>query len=180
MKQSGKVALGGILGALSLVCMLLTLFPFGTYALPAIAGAVLIPVVIEAGVGTAWMVYGAVALLSLIITPDMEAKVLFVTFFGYYPVLKSQLERMKKYWIEWLIKLGVFNVTMVASYLLMLFVFGLETDTFEIAGFNLPLVFLLVGNVIFVIYDLALTNVISGYFRSIHPRILRVIPRNWR
>ena len=48
MRQSGKVALGGIFGALSLMFMLMTVFPLGTYALPAIAGALLIPVVIEA------------------------------------------------------------------------------------------------------------------------------------
>lgn len=174
MRQSGKVALGGIMGALSLVFMLLTVIPVGSYALPAIAGAVLIPVVIEAGIGTGWMVYGTVALLSLIIAPDMEAKVLFLSFFGYYPILKSTLEQIHKRYVEWLVKLALFNVTMVLSYVLMLFVFHLSMDEFVINGVNFALVFLLVGNVVFVIYDLALTSVISSYIRVLHPKLSRI------
>ena len=174
MKQSGKVALGGVLGALSLVCLFLTIFPYATYALPALAGAVLIPVVLEIGVKTGWMVYAAVAVLALIITPSVEAKMMFVAFFGYYPVLKASLERLRARWLEWTLKLVVFNAAMVVSYVLLLFVFGLEADTFELFGINLPLVFLAMGNVVFVIYDVALTNIITLYMRSWHPRLSRL------
>lgn len=180
MKQSGKVALGGVTGALSLAFMLMTFFPYMTYALPAIAGALLIPLVIEAGTGTGWMVYAAVALLSGIIAPDPEAKVLFIAFFGYYPVLKSVLERLNKRWLEWLIKIGLFNVSMIGSYLLLLFVFHLDADEFVIGGVNLSYVFLLIGNITFFIYDYALTQLVGAYMRRLHPRIVRIIPRNWR
>ena len=87
MKPTGKVALGGVLAALSLTFMLLTFFPFATYALPAIAGAVLIPFVVEVNAKSAWLVYAAVAILSLFISPDIEAKTLFISLFGYYPIL---------------------------------------------------------------------------------------------
>ena len=96
MKQTSKVALCGVLSALSVMLMLLTVIPIATYALPAMAGAVLIPIVVEAGPRWGWMSYAAVALLCLLIGPEPEAKVLFVTFFGYYPVLKAQLERLHK------------------------------------------------------------------------------------
>lgn len=174
MKQSGKVALGGVLGALSLVCLFLTAFPYATYALPALAGAVLIPVVLEIGVKTGWMVYAAVALLALIVTPSVEAKMMFIAFFGYYPILKASLERLRRRWLEWVLKLAVFNAAMVLSYTLLLFAFGLEADTFELFDVNLPLAFLAMGNVVFVIYDLALTNVITLYMRSWHPRLTRL------
>ena len=50
MKTSRKVALGGMVTALSLVLMFLTgVFPFATFALPGIAGLLLIMVVIEMG-----------------------------------------------------------------------------------------------------------------------------------
>ena len=43
MSKSGKIALGGLLTALGVVLMFLTgLIPIGTYALPAIAGVLLI------------------------------------------------------------------------------------------------------------------------------------------
>lgn len=178
MKQSGKVALGGILGALSLIFMLLTVIPVGTYALPAVAGAVLIPVAIEAGLRSGWMDFIAVSLLVLFVTPDMEAKVLFISFFGYYPLMKATLEKHHKRWMEWLLKLALFNVTMVLSYLLMLFVFHLPMDEFVVNGMNLAYLFLLVGNVVFVIYDLALTNVISSYMRVLHPKLAHIFHIN--
>ena len=83
------------MGALSLMIMFLTAFPYMTYALPAIAGAVLIPVVIELGSKWAWMVYACVSFLSLLIAPSLEAKVMFIAFFGYYPIVKALLERQK-------------------------------------------------------------------------------------
>ena len=47
MSKSGKIALGGLLTALGVVLMFLTgLIPIGTYALPAIAGVLLIVAVI--------------------------------------------------------------------------------------------------------------------------------------
>ncbi len=174
MKQSGKVALGGILCALSLVCMLLTVLPVSQMGLPALAGAVLIPVVLEIGVKWGWAAYASVGLLSLLICPSMEAKVLFIAFFGYYPVLKSQIERLRKGWLEWILKLALFNATMVASYWLMLKVFGLPEDSFEIFGFNLPLVVLAIGNVAFVLYDVALTGVITTYLRALQPKLRRL------
>jgi MFS family permease len=176
VKQTSKVALCGVLSALSVMLMLLTVIPIATYALPAMAGAVLIPIVVEAGPRWGWMSYAAVALLCLLIGPEPEAKVLFVTFFGYYPVLKAQLERLHKRWVEWVIKLAVFNVAIVGSYLLMTFVLHLPMD-FDLFGLDIRvflLGMLIAGNVVFVIYDLALTNVITAYWVRLHPKLTRL------
>ena len=174
MRNSGKVALGGVLGALSLTFMMLTFFSLGTYALPAIAGAVLIPFVIEVGPKSSWMVYGAVALLSLLVAPDIEAKILFISLFGYYPILKSVLERISKRWLEWILKLLVFNTSIISSFLLLVLVFNIEFEMLIIGGINLIYIMLAFANIVFVIYDVALTNVISMYMRSLHPRIKRI------
>lgn len=174
MRQSAKVALSGILCALSLVCMLLTILPISEMGLPALAGAVLIPIILEIGVKWGWMSYACVALLSLLITPSMEAKVLFVAFFGYYPVLKALIERLRKIWLEWIVKLAVFNITMVGAYWIMLTFLGLPSDSFEIFGFDLPLVILAFGNVAFVLYDVALTGVITTYLRVLQPKLARL------
>ena len=166
LKQSGKVALGGIMGALSLMIMFLTAFPYMTYALPAIAGAVLIPVVIELGNKWAWMVYACVSFLSLLIAPSLEAKVMFI--------VKALLERQKNRVLEWVLKYLVFNVAVVSAYLLSLRFFGLDADSFVIFGFNVPLVFLLLGNVVFLLYDLALRNVAEAYIRVLRPKLNRM------
>ena len=110
----------------------------------------MIPIILEIGVKWGWMSYACVALLSLLITPSMEAKVLFIAFFGYYPVLKALIERLRKIWLEWIIKLAVFNLTMIGAYWIMLTFLGLPADSFEIFGLDLPFVILAIGNVAFV------------------------------
>ena len=87
-RKSTQVAIGGVAAALCLLLMFCTgLVPFATYALPALAGVVLIAVVAEMGWRTAMVVYAAVALLSLGIVPDREAAMLFLFFFGFSVLL---------------------------------------------------------------------------------------------
>ncbi len=177
MKRTGKIAFCGMMCALSLVAMLLTVFPYGTYGLPALAGALLIPVALEAGTKWGFASYAAVALLSFLLAPRMEEKILFIAFFGYYPILGMALSRMKNQILSWGVKLLVFNVTMVGAYLLLINVVGMEADAFQLFGVNLPLVFLAVGNVVFVIYDIALCQAAATYRVRLHPVLCRIFRR---
>lgn len=174
-KQTFSVALGGIVAALSLVCLFLTgVFPFATYALPALAGVCLILIVIEIGERWAWLTYAVIALLALILTPDWEAKLLFVAFFGYYPILKARLERLRPRALEWGVKLVVFNTAVIAAYAVLLFVLRLDEVAAEFAGWIGPAL-LLGGNVVFVLYDISLTRLISTYMWRLRPKL----PRNF-
>ena len=168
MKRTARIAWSGILGAMSVVCLLLTIFPFATYALPALASVFLIPIVIECGRRWAWAVYAAVAVLALLIAPDIEARLLFVMFFGYYPIVKSWAESRRSRVTEWLCKFVVFNVAVVATYGLLSAV-GFSMEEFAISGVALPLgavlaLFLVAGNVVFWLYDVALSRLIPLYF----------------
>ncbi len=178
MKRTARVAWSGLMGALSLACLLLTVFPFATYALPALASVFLMPVVIECGRRWAVAVYTSVALLALLITPDIEARLLFVAFFGYYPIVKSFAESRRSRVAEWGIKFLVFNAAVVAAYAL-LSVVGFSLEAFRIDGVALPLagfllVFLLLGNVVFLLYDITLTRLIPLYFSRFQPLLRRL------
>ena len=71
MKNSMKVALCGVMAALSTVLLFLTgAAPVATLALPAIAGCLLIPVVVEVGLSWSFGVYGVCGVLSLLLVPD--------------------------------------------------------------------------------------------------------------
>lgn len=174
MKKSAKVALCGVLSALALVTMLLTVIPIATYCIPALAGILLMPIALE--VGPKWGIAGYVAsaLLSILVTPDMEAKVLFIAFFGYYPTVKILFSSIPSKALRWCVKLLLFNVTMIGSYLLLLYVLGLPADSFELFDINLPWVFLAVGDGIFVLYDYALTGLVEMYKRRWHQLFVRV------
>lgn len=174
-KQTGRVAFGGIVAALSLVILLLGgILPTAEIALPALAGFVLLPVVVELGKGTALTVYGAVSVLSLLLVPSWEPKMLYVAFFGYYPVLKAVLESRLPRVAEWAVKLGLFNLAAVASYWVLLQFLGLPKDTFTVGGTDWRWGFLLAGNVIFILFDVGLTQAISTYLRRWSPQIRRL------
>ncbi len=178
MKRTSRVALGGIFSAVSVLVLLLTIFPFATYALPPLAGAFLIPLVIECGKKWALCAYAAVSLVALLIVPDMEAKTLFIVFFGYYPIVKAILESIKNHVCEWLLKLLIFNAAAVGGYAILSWI-GFSLDAFRIDGISLPLygfliLFLLAGNVIFVIYDIGLTRFLPLYFSRVQPIIRRL------
>lgn len=173
MKTSGKVALGGVFGALAMVCMLATVFPYATFALPAIAGLLLVPVAIETGRRWGWLTFLSVAVLNILLTPSMEAKILFVAFLGYYPILKLSIDPLPPI-VSWVLKFALFNVAVVAAYWVMLHLFGLEENSFELFGVNLPLVLLALANLTFLLYDLCLSRLWDWYMLMIHPRLARV------
>ena len=91
---SYRVALGGIITALCLLLMFLTgVMPLLYLALPMVAGALLLIIVSEIGTGWAVLTYAAVSLLSIFVTFDKEAALIFILFFGHYPILRQQLEK---------------------------------------------------------------------------------------
>ncbi len=177
MKGTTRLVWSAVLGATALVCLLLTIFPFATIGLPALASVCFVPIVIEFGRRWTWAVYTAVALLSLLITPDLEAKMLFIAFFGYYPIIKSWAE-MRPRRTEWIVKFAVFNTAMITVYAVLAAV-GLSLEEFRIEGvlLSLPVIlggFLLAGNVIFLLYDRVLSLMVPLYYRRLRPLFLRM------
>ena len=174
MKRSGKIAFSGMVSALCILCMLVTgVFPYATYALPAIAAVLLTSVVIEAGKRYALSAYVAVSVLSLILTPDIEAKLVFIVFLGYYPVLKAFFEGKYSRKIALIMKVCSFNVTMIASYFVVIGIFRELAEEFVLFGVNLPIVFLFLGNIIFLLLDRGMDNMIGLYIQRLHPIVRR-------
>ena len=88
MRASYRVALGGICTGLAVLMLLLSgVFPMMEYAFPAIAGLFLVPLVLEVGCSTALAAYAAAAVLGILLSPNREGALLFLFFFGYYPVV---------------------------------------------------------------------------------------------
>lgn len=167
MKKNSVTALGGMLAALSVVFMFMTgLIPFLTYAMPAVCGAILILLVIEADTKWALGVYAAVSILAVLIAPDKEAAMMYIAFFGYYPVAKSFFERRFSKAVGWVLKFLLFNVAMVLAYVIIIYVFNIPLDEMEEFGKMAAPILLGLGNVVFFVYDIALTRIISTYLSS--------------
>ena len=175
MKKSKQVAAGGIAASLCLLLMFLTgLFPFATYALPAMAGTLLIVVVIELGRPTATMVYAAVSLLSLLIAPDKEAALMFVVFFGYYPILKGRIEQIRNQPLELIIKYVLFNAVMILTYSVLIRILGMVQVTEELMEYGKwgIAALLCAANFMFFYFDKALTGLISAYLYRFRPKFI--------
>lgn len=161
---SFKVALGGIVSALSLVLMIISGVAVSLeYAIPMITGALLMVLVVEFGKGFAGIIYVVVSILSLLLLGNKEPAVMYLMFFGYYPILKSVLEQRLKKISCWIIKYLIFNISMVASYFVVTRIFMISFDDIkEFGKFALPLL-LLAGNILFFMYDVLLTRLVSIY-----------------
>ena len=154
--QSKNMAMGGVFAALAVVIMNLGgLIPVATYTTPVLCMVLLKIVLLYCGRRIAWGWYGAVSLLSMLMSPDKEAAAVFLCL-GYYPILKPWIERRRGKWI-W--KLLVFNVPMVALYSILIRVLGVAEvtgESGELGRILLP-VLLLMGNVTFLALDRLLT-----------------------
>ena len=88
--ESQKIALCGMLGALSVVLLLLgSALQIGTYAAPMLAAFLLIPVLEEYGTRYALTLYVCVAILAVLFVPETELALFYVLVMGYYPVLRA-------------------------------------------------------------------------------------------
>lgn len=176
MKSSVKVAFCGVLAALSTVVMFLTgVIPTATIALPALAGCFLIPVVAELGKRWGLGVYLVCAALSFLLAPDREAALIYVLFFGYYPVLLPVLGRIRSKALCWAAKLAVFNAAVVLETALSIYVLGIPWESIGFLGKATAPALLVLANVMLLLYDRALNGLIVLYLRRFHDQVRRVL-----
>lgn len=173
MKTSMKVSLGGVVAALSLVLMFLTsVIPFGTYAFPCFAGILLILLVFNLGYRWAVAVYFVTAVLSFLLLTDKEAALYYTAFLGFYPILKGVIERIGSKAVQYVIKIIVFNVCIIiTAFFIGLMLLSVPKESFTLFGVYLPWLFLIAGNVVFILYDLCVTRLVTIYLLKWHNKI---------
>lgn len=174
MKNTKKITLCGMISAISVVIMLTSYFPYLTYAIPALAGIFMMVPLIECGMSWAFGSYFASSVIILMVG-EIESKILYVVLLGYYPILKSLIERINKLVLEWVLKLACFNVAAVAFYYISTVLFNVSFDDFGQWGKYGAALFLALCNVVFVIYDIGISRVASYYMFVLHDKVKRII-----
>lgn len=176
MRQSLKLAFCGVVSALSLALMFMALvIPALSYTLPAVCGMLLMAVAAEINRRAAFAVYICVDILGFILSPEKSAVILYILFFGYYPILKSLIEKISARVLEWAIKILVFNAAAVAVYYTAALVLTVSNDFFGLSGSAAMLLLLGMLNIAFVLYDVALTKLAALYMLKFHPKIGRFL-----
>lgn len=159
-QSSFRIALGGVLAALSLLLLYGgTLLPSGRIGMVAVAGLVPAAGVISGGLAAGFLSYGAAALLGLLLLPDKGCALLYAIFFGLYPMVKYAIERLRKLPLELLLKLAFFNLILVIC------LFGFSALLFPLLPelMRTPLPLFAIGNVVFLVYDYGFSKLITYY-----------------
>ena len=154
--------------------MLLSYFPYLTYAIPAVAGLFIMAVVIELDVKWAFLSYTSSAVLVFLFA-EMEIKIMYVFFLGYYPIIKALLERMRKPLIEWIIKVLSFNIAVLVVYMIFAKPMGIDLSDFGALGKYGAYVLLGLGNIVFVLYDIAVCRMAMMYVKMIRPKFKNIL-----
>ena len=172
-EKTKKLTLSATLAAMGVVLLMIGgLIEVLDLSMAALASFFCIFAVIEMEKGYSWMIYAVTGMLSVILMPQGLGGWFYLVFFGYYPIVKEMLEKLSKP-IAWALKLVVFNVAVTVYGIVCYFLFfgqlkvlfdevsamlgGMSTGAVIIAAIYVAL------NLVFVVYDVALTRLITLY-----------------
>ena len=165
-EQTRKLTTCAMLAALGVVMLYLgSMVEVMDIALAVVASLLCVFAVIEYGGSAPWLVFAVTGILSLILLPQKTPAVMYLLFFGYYPILKEKLEKRTRV-VSWVLKELIFH----AALIVMLF---LSRATMMAPGANPTLLyaaFVLLAEVTFPLYDVALTRLISLYLYRLRRR----------
>lgn len=177
-KLSYKISLGGIISALSILFMFCTGFmPLLAFVIPAFVGAMSIILYVEISTKWAVLTYVVISLLSMFITPDKEAALIYIMFMGFYPIVAEYINKLGSSVLKWIIKLIIYNVMIILYYQLIIRVVAgseLIDDMGDLGRYGVY-IYLAITNVVFVIYDIAIANLKDLYVNWFRKKILRKI-----
>ncbi len=169
-----KLAFSSVMTALTVVSLYGSVaLPTGRIALLAIASLCVLITHAECGTKYSFIQYITTALISALIIPYKSQVILFIAFIGYYPIVKSYIERIESVWLEWVVKILFFNALFILAYfvinsfLLNYIHFG---SIFMYALAHLFWVFI-IFEILFVIYDYLLSLFVSYYINVLQKRI---------
>ena len=102
----------------------------------------------------------------MIVLTQKLAAIFFAAFMGFYPIVKSYIEKMRSIALRWAIKILTANIALVIFFFaIKIFVpEELETDLMMWTLYIMALV-------AFVLYDIAISKLITAYFYKFRDRL---------
>lgn len=150
-----------ILTALGVVLLLLgSVLPAGRLALVALSSLPVCVALMMVGLKWSLGVFAVTAALGALLYPGAAA-IMYVAFFGYYPIAKSLFERIHKTSVCWVCKFALYTFAFVIYWLLAKALFTFTGG--ELAWYLLyPM-----GAAVFFLYDIAYSSLIRFYLVKI-------------
>jgi hypothetical protein len=162
-----SLAFGGVLLAILIIDLYLSnVLPTGRLSLLVASSFFVAVAAIELGKKYIWIFYVASAIFAILFLPDKIKAIIYITFFGLYPILRLYIDKLHNVIVESLIKLVYFNIVFVLTiyfaYTLLIKDFGLQYPIYII---------IIIGQISFFVYDFLFTSFVTFYFKNIKKRI---------
>ncbi len=167
--ETKKIALASLFCALSVViCIMGCVFDMADLAATAAASVTVALAGVELRGKYPYLIYAVTSALLFLFFPTSTVTLYFILFFGYYPIIRNYLLKIPKF-ISAIIRFAVFNVAIVAIFLLMknLLLFE-DAETTE--SWLIPALWV-VANIFFAVFDFSLNIFMMAY--------LQVFRRKW-
>lgn len=174
MKNSKVIAYSGVATALSVVMLFLgTIFWVLGYTMPLVASLVMIILLDSISQKSALLTFVSTSIISFILLNDKECVLLYVLFFGYYPLIRDKINEIKPKFLSYLLKFVSFNAAMVLAQILCVYVFGIPFD--DMLGKWGIVVFVLCLNLVFVVFDKLYTLLLRLYRIKLKKKVEKYI-----
>ena len=163
--KAKEITLSAALVALTIIILYLNLLlPISTLSILTLT-ALLVPIALMRGsMKSAILVYVASSIIGFFILP-INIIMLYILFFGIYGIVKYYIEKISKLPLEILLKLIFFNMILFISFFVFKFFIAMEIT-------KLPIwLFWIIAQIVFLVFDYALTLLISFYLDRIHTKI---------
>ena len=165
-QRTKRIAVCAMLSALGVVVLGIgSVISVMDISMAVIASLFCIFAVIEYGGSAPWLVFLVTGVLSLLL-PQKAPAAMYLLFFGYYPILKEKLEKHRKT-VAWILKEVIFQIALAVMLLLYHFVFMAPGTTYP---WTIYAALALIAEVVFPIYDIALTRLITLYLFRLRKR----------
>lgn len=176
MKKSKQISLCGLMSALSIALLYFgSVIWIFSYLMPIIASLIMIIIINNLSNKYAWLVFGVVSVISILFSPDKECALTYTLFFGYYPIIFENINKIKNKIVKLAVEFITFNISMVVSQLTCIYVFGIPFD--NIFGKWGVIILLVFANLLFVVYKKLFVVIQLLYLIKLHSKIKNLLNR---
>lgn len=173
MKNTKLIALTGILSALSVVLMFFgSIVSVFTYVMPLMTGLLMI-VLNDFSKRHSLIMFAVVGLISVFALPDKECALTYIFFFGYYPIIRESINKIKRKAVCCIVKLLIYNAGVILSQILCFYVFNIPFD--DVFGKWGMAVLLLLANLVFVVYERLFSVFLILYDKKLKKIITKIL-----
>ncbi len=161
--KSKSIAESGIFIALTIIILYSASYlSINTVAFLTVASSIIPISTIRNNIKYSFFIYLSSSILAVFLIP-IKITIFYILFFGIYGILKYYIERLNRLHLEIILKLFSFNLIAFIIY------FFFKKLIINLSSINIPIwTAFLVIQILFLIYDYALTLIISIYLDKIH------------